>query len=411
MGWVEFLMISLKSVLTILVNPLFWVVQSLIYIQYRRVAKMEKRLLGQEKTTANKRVLASLGVGMIGGILGTVVVAILGIAIEIRDLKFILPLAILLMLINVRYLCFSYAGGLISIFSLIFGFPKLNVSSIIALVAILHLIESILIWIDGHSDPTPVFLEHDRYGTIGGFTLQRFWPIPFAVLLVLLSGSTETNLPGWWPLFISPDLNLNDITILPTVVIAALGYGDIAITSSPKEKSQKSSLRIAGYSIILLILAGISTYIYAFKFIAALFAPIAHEALILYSQKEEKSRRPIYRKYHRGLTVLDIKKDSIGEKMGIKPGFVILKANNYSINEKEDLYYVLNQFPKYLTIEGLGQGGSKVTLQYKDLYNGINRIGVIIIPRNSGFIVSSGENLSLFKKFFESIFKKSGSMR
>jgi hypothetical protein len=366
---------------------------------------MERKLLGKEKNTAKQRVFVSLGVGMLGGILGTIVISILGVAIQLEDFKFILPLAIILMLINVRYLCFSYAGGIISLSSLIFGFPKVNVSSIIALVAVLHLIESILIWIDGHRAPTPIFIEHDKYGTVGGFTLQRFWPIPFAVLLVGLAGGSNINFPhwNWWPLFHS--VNLDNISIYPVVVIAALGYGDIAITSSPKEKSKKSSLRLAAYSIVLLILAGISSYIYPFKFIAAFFAPVAHEALIIYSQREEKREMPIYKKHHRGLTVLDIKKNSIGEKMGIKPGYIILKANNYSVNEKTDLLYILNQFPTYLWIEVITEEGKKRILEYKDYTNGINSLGTIIIPKTSSFVVSSGENLSIIKSVFKRLFK------
>lgn len=409
MEWVELIILSLQSVLTIIINPLFWVVLFLIYLQYNKVAKMEKKLLGKEKTSAKKRVLGSLGVGMLGGILGTIVVSILGVAIQLEDFRFILPLAILLMLVNVRYLCFSYAGGIISLSSLIFGFPKINVSSIIALVAVLHLIESILILIDGHKHPTPIFIEHDKYGTVGGFTLQRFWPIPFAVLLVVLGqiqGSTDINLPEWWPLFISKNLDMDNITLQLTVVIAALGYGDIAVTSSPKQKSKKSSLRLAAYSIVLLILAGISSYIYAFKFIAALFAPIAHEGLIIYSQKEEKSRMPIYKKHYRGLTVLDVKDNSVAEKMGIKPGYIMLKANNYSVNEKEDLLYVLNQFPTYLWIEVIDEKGENRILEYTDYLNGINSLGTIIIPKSSNFVVSSGENLSIIKNLFRKLFKR-----
>ncbi|MCT4564614.1 MAG: hypothetical protein N4A68_09955 [Maledivibacter sp.] len=405
MEWLELIILSLRSILTIIISPLFWVVLFLIYLQYNKVAKMERKLLGKEKNTAKQRVFVSLGVGMLGGILGTIVISILGVAIQLEDFKFILPLAIILMLINVRYLCFSYAGGIISLSSLIFGFPKVNVSSIIALVAVLHLIESILIWIDGHRAPTPIFIEHDKYGTVGGFTLQRFWPIPFAVLLVGLAGGSNINFPhwNWWPLFHS--VNLDNISIYPVVVIAALGYGDIAITSSPKEKSKKSSLRLAAYSIVLLILAGISSYIYPFKFIAAFFAPVAHEALIIYSQREEKREMPIYKKHHRGLTVLDIKKNSIGEKMGIKPGYIILKANNYSVNEKTDLLYILNQFPTYLWIEVITEEGKKRILEYKDYTNGINSLGTIIIPKTSSFVVSSGENLSIIKSVFKRLFK------
>lgn len=404
MEWVRLLMLSFQSILTILFNPLFWLIIFLIYTQYKKVSKLEYSLIGEEKATPKERVFSSFGVGILGGVLGTILISVLGVTIQIQDFKYILPLAILLMLINVRYLCFSYAGGIISISSLLFGFPKVNVSSIIAIVAVLHFIESILIWIDGHNQPTPVFIEHDVYGTVGAFTLQRFWPIPFAVLLVILTklhGATDINLPDWWPLFISRNLDLDNITLQLTVVIAALGYGDIAISSSPREKARKSSIRLAIYSIALLVLAAISSYIYAFKYIAALFAPIAHEGLILYSQNEEKRRRPIYKNHSKGITVLDVKRDSVAEKMGIRPGHIIWKVNNYLINEKYDLMYILKQFPSYIWVEVIDEKGQSNILEYTDYINGIGSLGAIIIPRNSATVVTPRNNVSILKNLFK----------
>ncbi len=409
MEWFQILSMSLQSILTIIINPLFWAVILLIYTQYKKITRMEIELLGEEKATAKERVFYSLGVGMLGGILGTVVMVVLGVTIEIKDFTLILPLAILLMLINVRYLCFSYAGGIIALTSLVFGFPDVNVSSIIAIVAVLHLVESILIWIDGHKHPTPVFVEHDIYGTVGGFTLQRFWPIPFAVLLAIagkLQGATDISLPDWWPLFIADKLDLDNVTLQLSVVVAALGYGDIAITSSPKEKSRKSSMRLAIYSIVLLILSAISSYIHTFKYIAALFALLAHEGLIIYSQKEERNKRPIYKNQIKGITVLDVKRGSIAEKIGLKPGYTIWKVNNYLMNDKEDLIYILRQFPTYLWIDVVDEKGNNMILEYTDYRNGVGALGAIIIPRKSDVVVNLNQNVSIIKNLFRKIIKR-----
>lgn len=409
MEWMELLALSLKSVITIVINPLFWLVLFLIYTQYKKVSRMEIKLIGEEKATAVERLFSSFGVGIMGGILGTVIISLVGVTIQLKDFKYILPIAILLMLINVRYLCFSYAGGIISLISLVFGFPDINVSSILAIVAVLHFIESILIWIDGHKHPTPVFVDHDIYGTVGGFTLQRFWPIPFAVLLIILSkvnGSTDINLPDWWPLFMSKGLSLDNITLQLTVVVAALGYGDISLSSSPREKTKKSSLRLALYSIILLVLSGISAHIYIFKYIAALFAPLAHEGLIIYSQKEESNKKPIYKNHSKGITVLDIKSNSVAEKMGLKPGYVIWKVNNYIMNEKEDLAYILRQIPNYLWIDVIDNKGRKKILEFKDYRNGITSLGAIIIPKDSDVVISTKQNISIIKKLYKKLMKK-----
>jgi len=404
MEWMSLIAIALESIFSIIVNPLFWIVLLLIHSQYRKVSRMEKRLIGEEKATPIERVISSLGVGILGGILGTILISILGVTVQLEDFRFILPLAILLMLVNVRYLCFSYAGGLISLSSLLFGYPHINVSSIIAIVAVLHFIESVLIWIDGHKYPTPIFVNHDIYGTVGAFTLQRFWPIPFAVLIIFLGklkGATDINLPDWWPLFINNGLDLENITLQMTVVVAALGYGDIAISSTPREKSKKSSFRLAIYSIALLILSVISTYIYSFKYIAALFAPLAHEGLILFSQREENNRRPIYKVNSYGITVLDVKRDSVAEKMGIKAGYVIRSINNFLVNDKEDLAYFLRQYPTYIWVDAINEKGEGVTLEYSDYQKGISTLGAIIVPRYSDVIVSPHRNISILKGLFD----------
>ncbi len=409
MEWFQLIYIALQSTLTIIINPLFWLVLYLIYNQYKKVSKMEISLIGEEKATPIERVFSSFGIGIIGGIFGTILISLLGVTLQIEDFKYILPLAILLMLINIRYLCFSYAGGILALSSLIFGFPNINVSSIIAIVAILHFIESVLIFIDGHKYPTPVFIDHDIYGTVGGFTLQRFWPIPFAILLIVmgnLNGASDINLPDWWPLFISKNLDLNNITLQMTVVVAALGYGDIAITSTPRDKSKKSAIRLALYSIILLILSVVSSNIYVFKYIAALFAPIAHEALIIFSQKEEKNKRPIYKINPQGITVLDVKKDSVAKKMGMKSGYCIRSINNYMVNDKNDLTYILRQYPSYIWIDGVDEKGNKFSLDFSDYRNGINSLGAIIIPQNSDVVITANRNMSIIKNVFNKIKKK-----
>ncbi len=406
--WLQLIIMMFQSILMIVINPLFWLVLVLIYIQYNRVAKMEKKLIGETKATTKQRMLTATGAGFIGGIMGTIVISILGVTVQIKDFRFILPLAIILMMINVRYLCFSYAGGIISLSSLIFGFPDINVSSIIAIVAVLHFIESILIWIDGHRSPTPIFTEHDIYGTVGAFTLQRFWPIPFAVMIIILTkipGSTDLNLPDWWPLFIEEGLDIDNITLQLSVVMAALGYGDIAISSTPRQKAKKSSLRLALYSITLLILATLSSYIYIFKYIAAIFAPLAHEGLIIYSQREERNKRPLFKNSNRGLTVLDVKKGSVAEKIGLKPGHIIWSVNDYLINEKEDLFYVLRQIPTYIRIIAVNTNGNTQILEHHDFKNGITSLGAIIVPKEANVVVNTRGNNSIFKKIINKMRK------
>lgn len=399
----QLLQMALMTIVTAFLNPLFWVVMLLLYIQYKRMHKMETRILGEERRALKDKMVHALMVGMIGGTVGTVLIMLLGITIETRDFQFILPLAMLLMLINVRYLCFSYAGGLLALVSLILGVPKLNVSAILAIVAILHLIESILIWIDGYKDAVPIFVENEKYGIVGGFMLQRFWPIPFAVLIFILGpleGAREINLPEWWPIFKENigDINIENISLQISAVVAALGYGDMALTSIPKEKCKKSSKRLFVYSILLLMLSIISTKIYIFKFLAAFFAPIAHELLIIYGQKEEKRSIPIFRQHTRGVTVLDIQEGLPGQIMGLEQGDVILKINNYVVRQKEDIQEILNQYPPYIWLDIVNVKGHPKTLDYTNYRSGIRSLGIIVVPKVPEVVFDTQTSFSIIKR-------------
>ena len=125
---------------------------------------------------------------------------VLGISINDLGILYLWVLAVLLMLINPRFLCFSYAGGLLALFSLFTGYPKLNIPALMGLVAVLHLVESALILASGHSGSLPVYVRN-RFGrVVGAFNLQKFWPVPLAIIAIGYIGPQLPRMPGWWPL-------------------------------------------------------------------------------------------------------------------------------------------------------------------------------------------------------------------
>ena len=407
-AFLELIQMAVFSVAAVFASPFFWLVVYLVYVQYRRNHEMEIMVLGEARKTLGEKVRNAIITGILGGLAGTIIIMLLGITIEIKDFSYIFPLALLLMLINMRYICFSYAGGLLALSSLILGIPKLNVSSIMAIVAILHLVECILIYFDGYRDAVPVFLNDSRFGIVGGFMLQRFWPIPFAVLLAVagpLEGAKEINLPDWWPIF-KENIDINSISLQISAVVAALGYGDTAVVNTPKMKSRKSAVRLFTYSIVLLALAVLSTGITAFKYIAALFSPIGHELLILYGQREEKSGIPQFRQRSHGVTVLDIMNGSIGEKIKLKQGDVILSVNNHDVNDREDIQQILHQFPTYIWIEIQDIKGKKRTIEYQDYRNGIGSLGIVLVPRESDIVFDTKNSVSLLKKLLQKLLRR-----
>ncbi|RKD30092.1 PDZ domain-containing protein [Thermohalobacter berrensis] len=396
------------------INPIYWGVVLLLYFQYKRVAKMEKRILGTNKEPIHKRVLSSMLMGILGGIIGSFVILLLGITIEANDFKYVFLLAILLMLFHPRFICFSYAGGIISLSSLLFGYPKVNVSSIIAIVAVLHLVESFLILLDGDNTLIPIFMKKNNR-VVGGFNMMRFWPIPFIVLLIIGQMTVlenGVNMPEWWPLF-KPDgvlANQTDLTFYMIAVIAVLGYGDMSITDYPKNKIKNSSKNLFLFSIILLILAVLSSHIYVFKYIAALFSPIAHEALIQYGRKREREGTPVFLPSHRGVKVLDVIPNSVGEKLGLKSGDIILSINGERVYTKREIDEILSYYPTFIWVDYYSNG-EVISKDYANYRKGVRNLGVLVISNDeiNSFIVKELESpiKRILKKIKRKLIKRS----
>ncbi len=409
MIYINLIWLIIKSIALMILNPFMWLVVAFIYFQYKRNVEIERQMVGKEQTSLKDQVLDSVIYGFLIGILGSIVIVFLGITIDNIGIEYVFPLAILLMLINPRYICFSYAGGIVSLISLMIGYPNVNVSGLMAIVGILHLMESILIYLDGSANSIPVFVRLKNGNVAGGYTMQKFWPIPFIALsttTAILGGASSINMPDWWPL-LGPSSNLKNIVFIMMPVVAALGYGDIALTEMPKKRAHRSSIRLLGFSLILIGLSLLSIKIYIFKWIAAIFGPLAHELIIIIGQREEKTKKPLFEYQDIGLMVLSVVKNSPAEQIGIKPGDVVLKINDIQINSEDDIKRLLSTNPTILFITVREIDGSFVRYEYRNC-KGINWLGLLIVPQypDNLYSISEMENGGLIKSLFRKFTKK-----
>ena len=111
---------SIYNIFCTLKSPFFWIVVGIIFFQYVKIGEMEKGILGENKVSSFYNVLISTMFGMMGGVLGSVIFIHLGTVINPEDFYFILPLAILLSMVNPRFICFFFFFGIISLLCLIF---------------------------------------------------------------------------------------------------------------------------------------------------------------------------------------------------------------------------------------------------------------------------------------------------
>lgn len=344
---------SIYNILSILKSPFFWIVVGIIYLQYRKIGEMEKGVLGEYRRPPIYNVFISTLYGLMGGILGSIIFITFGISINPKDFYFLLPLALLLSMVHPRFMCFSYAGGIVSLVSLILGWPSINVPEIMFVIGVLHLVESFLILVDGRNNRIPIFMEKQRE-IIGGFTMNRFWPVPFSIFI-------------------------NNGSVYPITIMAVLGYGDFALANFPEKKSKETASALFLFSIILLILSRLSVENYFFKYIVAIFAPLAHEVIIKIGRRKEEKGDYIFTAIEHGLRVLDTLPNSAGGKIGLNPGDIILTINGHRVYSREDVEDILFFKPKFVWLDVFDIKKGMVTKKYKNYGMGINNLGIIVV--------------------------------
>ncbi|QCX34446.1 PDZ domain-containing protein [Caloramator sp. E03] len=186
---------------------------------------------------------------------------------------------------------------------------------------------------------------------------------------------------------------------MATPLIAMLGYSDFAVTTTVENKVKRTSIGLSAFSLILLVLSYLATKFYIFNYVAALFAPLAHEGLILFERYREKNGEPLYKKSDEGIVVLDTIPLSPAESMGIRPGEIIIKVNNKIVKKIDDADEIFNEYPSFLWVEVIGIDGKRKILEFRDYKNSIRELGIITIPENMYDIpYIEDKNISLFDR-------------
>ncbi len=325
-----------RVVMETITSPFFIAVYLLLFTivcwQYKRLENMSEKLIKSNDRLFLRSAFLSSMVGILGGCLGSILLIIVGINLENIGFAYLWALALLLMLINPRFLCFAYAAGILSLFSLLFSCPDISIPHLLALVAILHMIESFLILINGHSYPIPLYVKK-KDQIVGGFNLQKFWPLPLMALVGVSSINPADGLamPQWWPLLQGySDIVDQTYTLLP--VVAILGYGEITTTSPPAWRVKKSARNLFIYSLTLLLLACLSCRMPILAIAAALFSPLGHELVIWLGMREEHNRKPLYTRSQTGVRVLNVRKGSPAHQAGIVERDIILTVNGFNVD-------------------------------------------------------------------------------
>lgn len=353
----------------------------------------ERRLFSVRVHNPWEQFLESVVQGLGGGIVVSLLTIAMGIVIQPSQLLLLCVISFLLACYHIQYLCYAYAGGVLSLLALIAKtWPQgasiswlsgiwqtlitLDLSSLFALIAILHLLESFLLLRNGGKDSSPMLVNGKRGMLVGVHQVQKFWLAPvFVVAAVPPELAIPVGHPSWWPLLSSIGTGFT-ILLIPVVI----GHTSLAISSLPSHKIKRVSKQIIFYSFILLGLAlGIRFWAGA-GVLAALWMILGHEVMIRIGNWLEWKRPLLFVPRREGVAVLAVIAHSPAAEMGIEVGDVLLKINGIEIHHPDEVYPALRSTSTFCKMEVLNEKGHIKYLQ-RTIYQGEHHeLGLIFAP-------------------------------
>ena len=397
--------IARELIETFFVNYLFVFLYVIIIVsirmQYEKYNELQSGIHNWQNKSLKEITESIILVGLVTGFAGSFVIIAAGITIDPEALKYLFIIMFVLLIFNIRFICFAYPAGILAVISLLFSYPKVDVASVLGLAAIMHLIESILIFLNKGKDSIPVFIKH-KGEIAGAYLIRKFWPVPVVFLTFVMQNAADgaALIPnGWGTLFRPQSLTAGALALGLDCVVAVLCYSDLAITKHPEQKSKQAAFLIFSYSLILFAIALISTTVPWLRYAGAVFCIAGREAITIYGRYVEKTGTPLFAQTRRGLKVMDILPKSHAELMGMQRGDTILNVNGKDVQTEEGLIEALKDYPVFAWIQVTGWDGNEKTYEYKCYPEGFNTLGVVPVPREKEVTYNTDnfEHMSILK--------------
>ncbi len=341
----------------------------LVWLQYKRIQRVERASFGMRVTSVLREWLASLAFALLAGIVLTAGLLALGVVIDRYDALWMWGVLGVLALIDMRYACVAYAASVLALAHVaaaayaghggrLWGplatLPFVHGRSLLFLAGVLHIAEGVLVLFSGHRGASPLFVRSRRGQTVGAYILQKFWPVP----LVLLT-ATGTPLP--FP--------------------ALIGFGGMAVGSLPRAVSRRTGMAVILYGALVTALALLSLWRPWVLAVSAILAFTAHGMLYAAIQRREwEEKSPLFVRPARGVRILAVIAGSPAHAMGLQPGEVLRRIGATPVNSSYDIHFAIDQNPAYVKMEVLDERKEARFVGMPVYHRDPHQLGIIAVP-------------------------------
>ena len=391
----EFLLYTLRSLAYSIVDPILLSVLLMLavvfYLKNKKIAFMQKMIIGESKYSPLELTLSQIVMGIFGGILGTLIITYLGVVYnQDTPIEILFMISILFMILKPRFVCFAYSSSALAIISLLASLVysytgkasplNVNMISLFTFIGVLHIVEGLLVIIDGDKGNVPVFTNKDGK-ILGGFAFRRYWPIPIAIFLMttsMIGSSYYGQIPNWWPI-ISTKAILSGATFILMPYYGVLGFNTVTFTKTKASKKINFGLGILIYGIITVLVAQLGKFGLPFELLVIIFVPSAHEFMLYVQKLIEEKGNPIYLSDSEGIAILEVAKNSDAFSFGIKSGDKIIEINNEKVESELQIYKLAKESYVDLSFKIKKLTGEFITFKYKPTKN--KSLGMVLVPR------------------------------
>lgn len=390
---------SLTSVAKAVIEPLHLVMLLvfgiIFYFKNVKIVSIQKMTLGEGLNTPLELTLSQIVLGILAGAIGSIILSVLGVTFsENSGIEFIFMISILSLFYKKKYISYAYSAAILGAIGIALKFISnitdmklflnIDILSLMTFVGVIYILEGILIIFDGSRGSIPVFTKKEDK-IVGGFSFNRYWPIPVAILMVFnnsIAGedSIYSNITSWWPII----NNKSIVPLLATVMIASIplygimGYSNVTFTQEKKTKSLRCGIAILIYGISVSLVGQLAGINILGQIIAIIYELLAFEVIMRYEYRIEKKGQSLYVSDDEGIMVLEVTPNSPAYEVGIKRGDKIIEINGQNIKSEGDIFKAARESILKIPIKVKNNSGQ--VLEYV-VQPRNKRLGLLLVPK------------------------------
>lgn len=390
---------SLTSVAKAVIEPLHLVMLLvfgiIFYFKNVKIVSIQKMTLGEGLNTPLELTLSQIVLGILAGAIGSIILSVLGVTFsENSGIEFIFMISILSLFYKKKYISYAYSAAILGAIGIALKFISnitdmklflnIDILSLMTFVGVIYILEGILIIFDGSRGAIPVFTKKDDK-IVGGFSFNRYWPIPVAILMVFnnsIAGedSIYSNITSWWPII----NNKSIVPLLATVMIASIplygimGYSNVTFTQEKKTKSLRCGIAILIYGISVSLVGQLAGINILWQIIAIIYELLAFEVIMRYEYRIEKKGQSLYVSDDEGIMVLEVTPNSPAYEVGIKRGDKIIEINGQNIKSEGDIFKAARESILKIPIKVKNNSGQ--VLEYV-VQPRNKKLGLLLVPK------------------------------